>query len=97
MPVLSSPKKRKCPPCDCLQCGLTDLLFVCSGCAVVGSKDAAQAAIEGGSTPFNVVTPELLTGRKYLVVRAIDDASPGQDAQKHIINEFYSCVDEWDP
>ncbi|PWZ02284.1 hypothetical protein BCV70DRAFT_235873 [Testicularia cyperi] len=68
-----------------------------AGCAVVGSKKAAAEAAQGSS--FNDVTPELLTGRKYVVVRAI---SPGQnesetDAQKRILNEFYGCVDEWDP
>lgn len=71
-----------------------------AGCAVVGSKAAAHSAINASANdgaPFNVVTPDLLTGRKYLVVRAVDDTSSDNHAQKHIINEFYSCVDEWDP
>ena len=42
---------------------------------------------------------KFLTGRKYLVVRAIGDApnESGADAQKRTIGAFYGAVEEWDP
>ncbi|PPQ73459.1 hypothetical protein CVT24_007550 [Panaeolus cyanescens] len=47
---------------------------------------------------FGVVTEELLTGRKYIVVRAIADTSTerGIDAQRRIIKEFYESVQDVD-
>ncbi|CBQ73145.1 related to quinic acid utilisation protein QUTG (inositol-1(or 4)-monophosphatase) [Sporisorium reilianum SRZ2] len=69
-----------------------------AGAAVVGSKAHALDVIEA-QDGFNVVTPDLLTGRKYVVVRNIDaqDEAKNRDAQRHILREFYSCIDEWDP
>ncbi|WFD37389.1 inositol-phosphate phosphatase [Malassezia japonica] len=69
-----------------------------AGCAVVGSKDAAAAAAAQGAWP-PAVTPKVLTGRKYLVVRAIGDvpSESGADAQKRTIGAFYGAVEEWDP
>lgn len=67
-----------------------------AGAAVVGSKDHAERATKGDE--FNVVTPAVLTGRKYTVIRAIDtDKAKNDQAQKHILNEFYQCITEWDP
>ncbi|KDQ51105.1 hypothetical protein JAAARDRAFT_41378 [Jaapia argillacea MUCL 33604] len=45
------------------------------------------------------VTEEILTGRKYVVIRAIGDTEEekGRDAQKRIIREFYESVEEVDP
>lgn len=65
---------------------------------MVGSKDAAAAAAAQGAWP-PAVTPEVLTGRKYLVVRAIGDvpSESGADAQKRTIGAFYGAVEEWDP
>jgi myo-inositol-1(or 4)-monophosphatase len=42
------------------------------------------------------VTPDILTGRKYLVVRAIqgEDGETGLVAQNRIVQEFYGCVDD---
>jgi len=47
------------------------------------------------TTPFEV-TPEILTGRKYLVVRGIqgEDGETGLVAQRRIVQEFYGCVDD---
>lgn len=69
-----------------------------AGAAIVGSKQHATSAIQAPSTEFNLVTPQVLTGRKYVVVRAINqDPELNTKAQKHILAEFYSCIDEWDP
>lgn len=72
-----------------------------AGAAVVGSQAHAKSVIstQAQADNFNVVDPPLLTGRKYVVVRAIDDQDDAKNrqAQKHILGEFYSCVDEWDP
>ncbi len=71
-----------------------------AGAAVVGSQAHSALVGKGGEKEekFNEVTPELLTGRKYVVVRQIkEDEKENRDAQKHILGEFYSCVDEWDP
>lgn len=70
-----------------------------AGAAVVGSKQHANQVINADTQRFNEVTPELLTGRKYVVVRNIDGKhdEANRKAQRHILNEFYSCVDEWDP
>lgn len=64
---------------------------------MVGSKAHAAEAAQGAWRP--AVTPAVLTGRKYLVVRAIGDAphESGEDAQKRTIQTFYNAVDEWDP
>jgi len=45
------------------------------------------------------VTPEVLTGRRYLVVRAVGDAphETGIEAQKRYIQTFYEAVEEWEP
>ncbi|KOS13260.1 myo inositol monophosphatase [Malassezia pachydermatis] len=55
--------------------------------------DAAQAAYPPR------VTPDVLTGRKYLVVRAIGDtpSESGREAQKRFVRTFYGAVEEWDP
>ncbi|KAJ1025286.1 hypothetical protein NDA13_004103 [Ustilago tritici] len=67
-----------------------------AGGAVVGSKAHAEQVIQGES--FNEVTPELLTGRKYVVVRKImGEEKENREAQKKILGDFYGCVDEWDP
>ena len=71
----------------------------CSGCAVVGSKAQANNALAQSSFPPATTTPDVLTGRKYLVVRAIGDGNQesGVDAQKRIIRTYYDAVEEWDP
>lgn len=71
-----------------------------AGASVVGSKSHAEHVIKGeGVGEFNQITPEVLTGRKYVVIRAIKagDEKANHAAQKHILSEFYSCVEEWDP
>ncbi|KAF9257068.1 hypothetical protein L218DRAFT_880403 [Marasmius fiardii PR-910] len=63
-----------------------------AGCTVSGSHVVFQRM---KSTPeFGEMTEEILTGRKYIVVRAIGDAEneKGADAQKRIIEEFYNTA-----
>ncbi|PWN53467.1 inositol monophosphatase [Violaceomyces palustris] len=68
-----------------------------AGCQVVGSKSSTLSLID--SSELGSVTPEVLTGRKYLVVRSIGDSpkQPGPDAQRSIIQSFYQAIEEWDP
>lgn len=62
-----------------------------AGCVVTGSHAALSAA--GSADPFKV-TPEILTGRKYLVIRSIASLpnETGREAQLRIANEFYGAV-----
>lgn len=74
-------------------------------CAGIVIAEEAGGLITGSHTDFSktastdafgVVTEDILTGRKYLVVRAIG-GSPGEtasDAQKRIIKEFYDSVED---
>lgn len=59
---------------------------------MTGSAAVAASNIVSKS-PFDV-TPEILTGRKYLVVRPIQggEGETELDAQKRIVREFYACV-----
>lgn len=63
----------------------------------MGSKAQAEKALQSSWRP--AVTPDVLTGRKYLVVRAIGDGASesGEAAQKRTIQTFYDAVEEWDP
>jgi len=56
-----------------------------AGCYVTGGHDSPH---DGN------VTPEILFGRKYFIVRAIGDSETekGVDAQKRIAQEFYATV-----
>lgn len=62
----------------------------------MGSKEAALSSLSSPS--HGDVTPDILQGRKYLVVRQIADykGEMGTDAQKRIIKTFYDAIDEWD-
>ncbi|EGO05357.1 hypothetical protein SERLA73DRAFT_174474 [Serpula lacrymans var. lacrymans S7.3] len=66
-----------------------------SGGVVTGSHTAFA---NSQADPFKV-TPEILTGRKYLVVRAIADtpSESGGDAQLRIAREFYETVEDVEP
>ncbi|XP_006453950.1 hypothetical protein AGABI2DRAFT_196541 [Agaricus bisporus var. bisporus H97] len=76
---------------------------VCAGVVIVqeagglatGSKHAFSTTADGAS--FGEVTEDILTGRKYIVVRAIADTpgETGRDAQRRIIKEFYETVEEF--
>lgn len=68
-----------------------------AGCLVLGSQAHAAHALDGPVYP-PPTTPDVLTGRKYLVVRAIGDSphESGVDAQKRIARTFYGAVEEWD-
>jgi len=65
-----------------------------AGCVVTGSHDIFASS--SSSDKFGIVTEEILTGRKYIVVRAIGDSKEetGSEAQKRIIKEFYETVED---
>ncbi|KAF8913164.1 hypothetical protein CPB84DRAFT_1841564 [Gymnopilus junonius] len=67
-----------------------------AGAIVTGSHVAFEASLE---KDFGVVSEEILTGRKYIVVRAIADTpdEKGTEAQKRIIKEFYDTVEDVEP
>ncbi|EIN14251.1 inositol monophosphatase [Punctularia strigosozonata HHB-11173 SS5] len=61
-----------------------------AGCLVTGSKDC----VHDGN-----VTEEILTGRKYLVIRGVADtpSESGYDAQRRLIRDFYETVADVTP
>jgi len=61
-----------------------------AGGEVFGDK---ESSLEG-----KLFTSEMLWGRKYLVIRAVGDTpgEKGAEAQKRVVKEFYSCVEEWE-
>ncbi|KAJ3908299.1 hypothetical protein F5879DRAFT_938061 [Lentinula edodes] len=73
---------------------------VCAGMVIVqeagGSVTGSHAYYEAAKDlpSFGEPNEEILTGRKYLVVRAIGDSEKekGRDAQKRIMGEFYSTT-----
>ncbi|WFD21422.1 inositol-phosphate phosphatase [Malassezia equina] len=69
-----------------------------AGCVVVGSKAHAHQVVTEGPFP-PPCTPDVLTGRKYLVVRAMGDSSSesGEALQKRLIQTYYDAIEEWDP
>ncbi|KAJ7292995.1 hypothetical protein C8J57DRAFT_1041765 [Mycena rebaudengoi] len=70
------------------------VIVECAGGIVTGSHDVFSAT--SSSSSFGDVTEDILTGRKYVVVRAIGETEgeTGREAQKRIINEFYSTVED---
>ncbi|KAG2070896.1 myo inositol monophosphatase [Suillus decipiens] len=71
-----------------------------AGGVVIGSHAALAAATVAGSSidPFKV-TPDVLTGRKYLIIRAIADTpnETGREAQLRIAKDFYQTVEDSEP
>lgn len=67
-----------------------------AGGVAVGSKQTALSSLSSPS--FGKVTPDILQGRKYLIVRNIGDyqGESGKDAQMRIVKVFYDTIDEWD-
>ncbi|KAK7063936.1 inositol-1-monophosphatase [Favolaschia claudopus] len=65
-----------------------------AGGIVTGSHEVFAATSSGPR--FGDVTEEILTGRKYIVVRAIGETEgeTAREAQKRIIEEFYSTVED---
>jgi hypothetical protein len=57
--------------------------------------ETSPSKLSNDTAPF-AVTPDILTGRKYLVVRAIEgeDGETGLMAQNRIVKEFYQCVSD---
>ncbi|TFK42065.1 hypothetical protein BDQ12DRAFT_677597 [Crucibulum laeve] len=68
-----------------------------AGGIVTGSHETFAATANSAS--FGDVTEQVLTGRKYIVVRAIGDTQGenNRDAQKRIIKEFYDSVEDVAP
>lgn len=56
--------------------------------------EAADASVD----PFKM-TPEILNGRKYLVIRKLPDTpqETGRDAQLRLAREFYETVEDHQP
>lgn len=67
-----------------------------AGGIAVGSKQSALSTLSSSSN-FAKVTPDILQGRKYLIVRDIGDykGESGKDAQKRIVKTFYDTIEEW--
>ncbi|KAJ7040278.1 hypothetical protein C8F04DRAFT_1083015 [Mycena alexandri] len=67
-----------------------------AGGLATGGHEVFAATSSGAS--FGDVTEEILTGRKYIVVRAVGEAEgeTAIQAQKRIIKEFYSSVEDVD-
>ncbi|KAG7452031.1 inositol monophosphatase [Guyanagaster necrorhizus] len=67
-----------------------------AGGLVTGSHKVYAETKE--TAAFGDVGEAILTGRKYIVVRAIGDAEKetGREAQKRIIGEFYDTVQDYD-
>ncbi|KAJ2921563.1 hypothetical protein H1R20_g15530, partial [Candolleomyces eurysporus] len=63
-----------------------------AGGLVTGSHEAFEATKD--TDQFGVVTEEILTGRKYLVIRGIGNtpSETGREAQKRLIEDFYKTV-----
>lgn len=61
---------------------------------MTGSHDVLATTAD----PFEV-TPKVLTGRKYLVIRKLPDTpqETGREAQLRIAREFYETVEDYQP
>ncbi|KAF8899306.1 myo inositol monophosphatase [Infundibulicybe gibba] len=78
---------------------------VCAGIVIAQEAGGVTVGSHGhftstvSSKAFGDVTEDVLTGRKYVVIRAIGDTPTerGSDAQKRIIEEFYATVEEAEP
>jgi len=71
---------------------------VCAGMIIATESGAmVSGGLNDGSVP-GVIDEAVLTGRKYIVVRAIQDTSneSGADAQRRTIKEFYETVEDWE-
>nr|GAT57409.1 predicted protein [Mycena chlorophos] len=68
-----------------------------AGGVVTGSHEVFTATKSDPS--FGDVTEDILKGRKYIVVRAIgpSEGETAQGAQKRVIEEFYSSVEDIEP
>ncbi|KAJ3723585.1 hypothetical protein DFJ43DRAFT_1091668 [Lentinula guzmanii] len=66
-----------------------------AGGVVTGSHAYYEATKDSPS--FGVLNEEILTGRKYLVIRAVGDSETenGRDTQKRIMGEFYNTVTDY--
>ncbi|KAJ1302679.1 hypothetical protein OPQ81_002995 [Rhizoctonia solani] len=71
---------------------------VCAG--VVIAQEAGGLVGGSSETPLtSTVDENILTGRKYIVIRGIGDTPEemGSDAQRRLIREFYETVEDWTP
>lgn len=62
-----------------------------AGGLTVGSKADTLEKIKSNSSQLGVVTPEVLQGRKYCVVRGGERSD-----QVGLLKEFFEAVDEWE-
>ncbi|TFK56372.1 inositol monophosphatase [Heliocybe sulcata] len=71
---------------------------ICAG-TVIAQEAGCLVSGDSHSKHDGDVAEAILTGRKYIVVRAIGDTETekGKDAQKRLIREFYETVTEVDP
>ncbi|KAJ3482569.1 hypothetical protein NLI96_g6900 [Meripilus lineatus] len=71
---------------------------ICAG-AIIAQEAGCFVAGSPSSPLDNDVNEDLLTGRKYIVIRAIGDSEheKGVDAQKRLIKEFYETVEDFNP
>lgn len=70
-----------------------------AGGVVTGSHAVLASAVDDPAVDPFKVTPEILTGRKYLIIRKIADTpqETGREAQFRIAKEFYDTVEDCDP
>ncbi|KAG8742540.1 hypothetical protein FRC10_001307 [Ceratobasidium sp. 414] len=69
---------------------------VCAG--VVIAQEAGGFVSGSSEVPLTgVVDEQILTGRKYIVIRGIADTAgeTGLETQKRLIKEFYETVEDW--
>ncbi|CAD6884875.1 unnamed protein product [Tilletia controversa] len=68
-----------------------------AGAVVIGAKSELSKINEPEF--FGSISPEVLQGRKYLVVRSIADTpeEKGRAAQIRTIKAIYGALDEWEP
>lgn len=66
---------------------------------MTGSHTLLETADASDSVDPFKVTPEILTGRKYLVIRKLPDSpqETGREAQLRITKEFYETVEDHQP
>lgn len=71
-----------------------------AGGLTVGAKAPTQKLIKDDAPELGKVTPEILQGRKYIVVRAIGDTpdgkTTGRQQQVNLLEEFFDAFDEWE-
>ncbi|KAF8555079.1 hypothetical protein OG21DRAFT_1522017 [Imleria badia] len=83
---------------DGLKCRAIGMVIALEAGGVVTDLHAVLKTESADADPFKV-TPEILTGRKYLVIRVILDLpnETGISSQLDIANEYYAVVNDTEP